>query len=31
VRWSNVAFPVVFLAAWLILQLVVLPRLGVST
>lgn len=31
VKWSSVAFPLAILAAWLILQLVVLPRLGVST
>ncbi len=29
--WRELAFPVLFLAAWLIIQLVVLPRLGVST
>ncbi len=30
-RWSSVGFPLAFLAAWILLQLVVLPRLGVST
>jgi len=31
IRWSSVGFPLAFLAAWILLQLVVLPRLGVST
>jgi hypothetical protein len=31
VRSSSLALPLAFLAAWLLLQLVVLPRLGVST
>ena len=29
--WRELAFPVLFLATWLIIQLVVLPRFGVST
>ena len=31
VKWSELALPVVFVGLWLLLQLVVLPRLGVST
>jgi hypothetical protein len=31
VKWSDIAFAAVFIAIWLVLQLVVLPRLGVST
>jgi hypothetical protein len=31
VKLSELAMPVVFVAVWLLLQLVVLPRLGVST
>jgi hypothetical protein len=30
-RWGDLAFLAVFVAVWLVLQLVVLPRLGVST
>jgi len=30
-KWSELALPIVFVGAWLLLQLVVLPRLGVST
>jgi hypothetical protein len=31
VEWSSLLLPGAFLVAWLLLQLVVLPRLGVST
>ncbi len=31
VKWSELALPVVFVGLWLLLQLVVLPRLGVAT
>lgn len=31
VKWSSLGFPIAFLAAWLLIQLVLLPRLGVST
>jgi hypothetical protein len=31
VKWSELALPIVFVGVWLLLQLVVLPRLGVST
>lgn len=30
-RWADVALPLGFIAAWIILQAVVLPRMGVST
>ena len=30
-KWSELALPVVFVGLWLLLQLVVLPRLGVAT
>jgi hypothetical protein len=30
-RWGDLAFAAAFIAVWLVLQLVVLPRLGVST
>jgi len=30
-RWGDLAFAAVFVGAWLVLQLIVLPRLGVST
>jgi hypothetical protein len=28
---TDIAMPIIFVAAWLLLQLVVLPKLGVST
>jgi hypothetical protein len=31
VRWSDIAFAAAIVAIWLVLQLIVLPRLGVST
>ena len=31
VKWSELALPVIFVGLWLLLQLVVLPRMGVST
>lgn len=31
VKWSELALPAVFVGLWLLLQLVVLPRLGVAT
>jgi hypothetical protein len=31
VKWSDLAFAAAFIAIWLVLQLAVLPRLGVST
>jgi hypothetical protein len=31
VKWSGLLVPLGFLALWVILQLIVLPRLGVST
>ncbi len=30
-NWGELALPIVFIGVWLLLQLVVLPRLGVST
>jgi hypothetical protein len=30
-KLGNMAIPLIFLAIWLLLQAVVLPRLGVST
>jgi hypothetical protein len=29
--WRELVFPALFLAAWLLIQLVILPRFGVST
>ena len=31
VKLSELALPVIFVGLWLLLQLVVLPRMGVST
>jgi hypothetical protein len=31
VKWSELAVPIIIVGAWILLQLVVLPRLGVST
>jgi len=31
VKWSELALPAAFIGFWLLLQLVVLPRLGVAT
>ncbi len=30
-RMGELALPIAFVAVWLLLQLVILPRLGVST
>jgi len=30
-RWGELAFAAAFIGIWLVLQLVVLPRMGVST
>ncbi len=30
-KWSELALPAAFVGLWLLLQLVVLPRLGVAT
>ncbi len=30
-RWGDLTFAAALIAVWLVLQLVVLPRLGVST
>ncbi len=30
-RWGELVLPLVFVGAWLLIQLVILPRLGVST
>ena len=31
VNWRDLALPAILIGAWILLQLVVLPRLGVST
>ncbi len=30
-RWGNYLLPLAFIAIWIVLQAVVLPRMGVST
>jgi hypothetical protein len=30
-RWGELAFAAAFIAIWIVLQLVVLPRMGFST
>jgi hypothetical protein len=31
VKWSELVVPAILVGAWILLQLVILPRLGVST
>jgi len=30
-KWANLALPLIFVAAWIILQALILPKMGVST